>query len=88
MTEILFGKEVRHKFIFNAAFHISTWQAVSPASLQCPFLGFFWKFCDVAKVAIIQEKTSQIWLYTRSEIFQKKRNFHIIGYLLELIIMI
>jgi hypothetical protein len=36
-----FGKKIRHKFFWNAGFHIGIWQAVSPASLQCPFLGFF-----------------------------------------------
>lgn len=34
---------------------------------NCWFQGFFWRFCDVAKMEIIQKYFSQIWLYTTYE---------------------
>jgi hypothetical protein len=73
MLEILFGIENLAQKIFKRRFP-HRYLAGSLASFSpVSFFGFFVLFCDVAKVAIIQEKTSQILLYNRSEIFKINR---------------
>ncbi len=46
-----------------------------------PVVFFLEGFCDVAKVAIIHGRFSQMWLQDKYEIKYLKTSFHIFGYL-------